>query len=214
MLNSREVALRHIELPEADVYIYAVKDDALREVVEAVRTQPRTIHVHTSGTMPVTVFGEDKPNCGIMYPFQTFSKLQPIDDFSSIPLFIEARGIDNISAIYTLALTLSPNVYEAEQHERERLHVAGVFANNFSNAMYSMAAEVLRGTSIPFKVLLPLIDQTAAKVHTLSPEQAQSGPAARDDEQVIEHHLELLKGFDFPEATYRLLTDYIRCMRL
>lgn len=206
MLNSRELTT----VPDADVYIYAIKDEALAEVIDAVHVSPRAIHLHTSGTMPITVFGEDKPHAGILYPFQTFSKAQPIDDFSNIPLFIEGRDIDDVAAIYTLALMLSPRVIEASQQEREKLHVAGVFANNFTNCMYRMAADILRDTHIPFSALLPLIDQTAAKVHTLAPKDAQTGPAVRGDESVINHHLELLKNAPFHEGVYRLLTDYIR----
>ena len=206
MLNSRELTT----VPDADVYIYAIKDEALAEVIDAVHVSPRAIHLHTSGTMPITVFGEDKPHAGILYPFQTFSKAQPIDDFSNIPLFIEGRDIDDVAAIYTLALMLSPRVIEASKQEREKLDVAGVFANNFTNCMYRMAADILRDTHIPFSALLPLIDQTAAKVHTLAPKDAQTGPAVRGDESVINHHLELLKNAPFHEGVYRLLTDYIR----
>lgn len=219
MFNSRELTSGVGEpLPEADVYIYAVRDEALREVIAAVHTPARAVHVHTSGTVPISVFGEDKPHCGILYPFQTFSKAQPIDDFTDIPLFIEAKNIDDVAAVYTLALTLSPRVIEASQADRERLHVAGVFANNFTNCMYRMAADILKGTSIPFSVLLPLIDQTAAKVHALAPKDAQTGPAVRDDEHVIRHHIELLQSIpalnsDLAPEIYRQLTDYIRANR-
>lgn len=219
MISSRELTSGVGEpLTEADVYIYAVRDEALREVIAAVHAPARSVHVHTSGTVPISVFGEDKPHCGILYPFQTFSKAQPIDDFTDIPLFIEARNIDDVAAVYTLALTLSPRVIETTQADRERLHVAGVFANNFTNCMYRIAADILKGTSIPFSVLLPLIDQTAAKVHNLAPKDAQTGPAVRDDEQVIRHHIELLQSIptlnsDFALEIYRKLTDYIRANR-
>ena len=219
MINSRELTSGVGEpLTEADVYIYAVRDEALREVIAAVHAPARSVHVHTSGTVPISVFGEDKPHCGILYPFQTFSKAQPIDDFTDIPLFIEAKNIDDVAAVYTLALTLSPRVIETTQADRERLHVAGVFANNFTNCMYRIAADILKGTSIPFSVLLPLIDQTAAKVHNLAPKDAQTGPAVRDDEQVIRHHIELLQSIsalnsNFEEEIYRQLTDYIRTKR-
>ncbi len=221
MINSRELVSGLVDegiSGLADVYIYAVRDEALREVIAAVHAPARSVHVHTSGTVPISVFGEDKPHCGILYPFQTFSKAQPIDDFTDIPLFIEAKNIDDVAAVYTLALTLSPRVIETTQADRERLHVAGVFANNFTNCMYRIAADILKGTSIPFSVLLPLIDQTAAKVHTLAPKDAQTGPAVRDDEQVIRHHIELLQSLpvanhDLAAEIYRQLTDYIRTNR-
>jgi predicted short-subunit dehydrogenase-like oxidoreductase (DUF2520 family) len=195
-------------LPQANVYIYAVKDEALATVVAQVQGQERSLHLHTSGTMPITVFGEDKPHAGIFYPFQTFSKARLIEDFSTVPVFFEARGIDDISAVYSLALTITSHVYEATQHDRERLHVAGVFTNNFTNLMYTMAAELLQNTHIPFRALLPLIDETAAKVHTLSPRDAQTGPARRGDENVMNHHLELLN--EEQHQVYQLLSDAIK----
>ena len=205
MVSSRE-GLDH--LPAANVYIYAVRDEALPSVVAQVVGVGKSLHLHTSGTMPITVFGDDKPHAGVFYPFQTFSKARVIEDFSTVPVFFEARGIDDISAVYSLALTITSRVYEASQHDRERLHVAGVFTNNFTNLMYTMAAELLQNTHIPFSALLPLIDETAAKIHTLAPRDAQTGPARRGDENVMNHHLSLLT--EEQQAIYRLLSDAIQ----
>ena len=205
MVSSREGL---DQLPQANVYIYAVRDEALPSVVKQVVGVGKSLHLHTSGTMPITVFGDDKPHAGIFYPFQTFSKARVIEDFSTVPVFFEARGIDDISAVYSLALTITSHVYEATQHDRERLHVAGVFTNNFTNLMYTMAAELLQNTHIPFKALLPLIDETAAKVHTLSPRDAQTGPARRGDENVMNHHLSLLN--EEQRQVYQLLSDAIK----
>lgn len=205
MVSSREGL---DQLPQANVYIYAVKDEALASVVEQVKGHEKSLHLHTSGTMPITVFGADKPHAGIFYPFQTFSKARVIEDFSTIPVFFEARGIDDISAVYSLALTITSHIYEATQHDRERLHVAGVYACNFTNLMYTMSAELLQNTHIPFSALLPLIDETAAKIHTLSPNAAQTGPARRGDENVMNHHLNLLN--EEQKTVYRLLSEAIR----
>ena len=204
MVSSRE-GLE--SLPSANVYIYAVKDEALAHVVAQVKGKEKALHLHTSGTMPITIFGEDKPHAGIFYPFQTFSKTRVIEDFSTVPVFFEARGIDDISAVYSLALAITSRVYETTQHDRERLHVAGVYACNFTNLMYTMAAELLKETHIPFKALLPLIDETAAKIHTLAPRDAQTGPARRGDENVMAHHLSLLTEEQC--AVYQLLSDEI-----
>ena len=205
MVSSREGL---DQLPQANVYIYAVKDEALASVVAQVQGRERSLHLHTSGTMPITVFGDNKPHAGIFYPFQTFSKARLIEDFSTVPVFFEARGIDDISAVYSLALTITSHVYEATQHDRERLHVAGVFTNNFTNLMYTMAAELLQNTHIPFKALLPLRDETANKIHTLSPRDAQTGPARRGDENVMNHHLSLLN--EEQRQVYQLLSDAIK----
>lgn len=205
MVSSREGL---DQLPAANVYIYAVRDEALPSVVEQVVSVGKSLHLHTSGTMPITVFGEDKPHAGIFYPFQTFSKARVIEDFSTVPVFFEARGIDDISAVYSLALTITSHVYETTQHDRERLHIAGVYACNFTNLMYTMAAELLQNTHIPFSALLPLIDETAAKIHTLAPHDAQTGPARRGDENVMSHHMELLNEEQC--TLYQRLSEEIR----
>ena len=205
MVSSREGL---DQLPAANVYIYSVKDEALAEVVAQVQGKEKSLHLHTSGTMPITVFGADKPHVGIFYPFQTFSKARLIEDFSTVPVFFEARGIDDISAVYSLAMTITSHVYEASQQDRERLHVAGVFTNNFTNLMYTMAAELLKSTHIPFSALLPLIDETAAKIHSMAPRDAQTGPARRGDENVMSHHMQLLS--EEQREIYRLLSEAIK----
>lgn len=205
MVSSREGL---DQLPQANVYIYAVRDEALPSVVKQVVGVGKSLHLHTSGTMPITVFGNDKPHAGVFYPFQTFSKARVIEDFSTVPVFFEARGIDDISAVYSLALTITSHVYETTQHDRERLHMAGVYACNFTNLMYTMAAELLQNTHIPFSALLPLIDETSAKIHTLSPRDAQTGPARRGDENVMNHHMSLLS--EEQRTLYQCLSSEIR----
>lgn len=206
MVSSRE-GLDTIR-QDADVYIYAIRDEALQEVINKVHAPARAMHLHTSGTMPISVFGEDKPHCGIFYPLQTFSKNYILPDFSHVPLFIEAKNIDDVAAIYTLGLSISNYVYEASQQDRERLHVAGVMVNNFPNLLYGLAQDMLKGTHIPFQALLPLIDETAHKVHTLSPQDAQTGPARRGDRAVIQKHEDLITNPRVKEM-YHLLSELI-----
>lgn len=207
MVSSRD-GLENIP-QQADAYIYAVRDNALAEVISKVRVPARALHVHTSGTLPISIFGADKPHCGIFYPFQTFSKEHIIEDFTKVPIFFEAKAIDDVTAIYSLALALTPHIYETTQTDRERLHVAGVFANNFTNALYGVAKDLLSDTHIPFSALLPLIDETAQKVHTLSPADAQTGPAQRRDDAVMQHHIGLLKTEQQREL-YRLMSQLIQ----
>lgn len=195
------------QLPTADVYIYTVADHALREVVAVVHA-PKALHLHTSGSIPIEVFGEDKPHAGVLYFLQSFSRTKLIDEWSSIPCFIEGKNIDDIAAIYSLAQVLTSRIYEANQHDRERLHIAGVFANNYTNLMYRIAAEILQDTQIPFEALLPLIDNTAAKVHFLAPKDAQTGPAQRGDQAVMDHQWEILKATPYAEL-YRALAALI-----
>ena len=195
-------------VPEADVYIYTVADHALRDVVAVVHA-PKALHLHTSGSMPIEVFGVDKPHAGVLYFLQSFSRTKLIDEWGSIPCFIEGKNIDDVAAIYSLAQVLTGRIYEANQHDRERLHIAGVFANNYSNLMYRMAKEVLSDTQIPFEALLPLIDNTAAKVHTMTPQEAQTGPAKRGDVAVIAHQREILSPYPEIQEVYCLLSEII-----
>lgn len=189
-------------LPQADVYIYTVVDSVLAEIVSLVHA-PQALHLHTSGSMPITVFGADKPHAGVLYFFQSFSREVLIDDWSGIPCFYEGRNIDDVAAIYSLAQCLTSHIYEANQHDRERLHIAGVFANNYTNLMYRIAAYVLKSTQIPFEALLPLIDRTAEKVHEVAPKDAQTGPAQRGDKAVMAHHMDVIKqsalGYELSE---------------
>ena len=194
-------------LPQADCYIYTVADHVLEQVVALVHA-PQALHLHTSGSMPISVFGADKPHAGILYFLQSFSREVLIDDWSGIPCFIEGHNIDDIAAIYSLAQTLTSRIYEANQHDRERLHIAGVFANNYTNLMYRIAAEVLKDTQLPFEALLPLIDNTAAKMHTMKPLDAQTGPAKRGDHKVMQHHLEILSATPYAEV-YQALAALI-----
>ena len=192
---------------ENQVVLYCLKDSVLREVLEQIDA-PEALHLHTAGSMGVKVFEyTNKPHAGVLYPFQTLSK-QRVLDFSQLPLFIEAVNPQDLPKIENLAKQISQKVYPADSETRRRLHVAGVFANNFTNCMYAIAAEVLRPTGLPEDVLLSLIDETAAKVHTMPARQAQTGPAKRRDANVMNKHLELLGDPQLQEI-YRVVSKNI-----
>ncbi len=191
----------------ADIYIYALRDEVLADIAAQIHVHPNALHLHTAGSMPLTVFGDDKPNAGVLYPFQTFSKDKDVD-FQKIPILIEARTKSQEPRLKVLAQSISPMVYEADAAARGKLHIAGVFACNFVNCLYAIAEEQLANTGLPFEVLLPLIDETAAKVHTLSPRKAQTGPAIRKDESIMQAHLSKLNTPE-EQAIYRLLSQNI-----
>ncbi len=202
-------------IPDADVYIYALRDEVLASIINQVSVSPSALHLHTAGSIGLDVFGADKPNAGVLYPFQTFSKDKEVE-FSKIPILVEAPllsppqgGRCPADEILQLAQSISPLVYQADGQARAQLHLAGVFACNFTNCMYRLAEEQLQGSGLPFEVLLPLIDETAAKVHTLSPQQAQTGPAIRHDEKVMQAHINRLKSPE-EQAIYRMLSQNIQ----
>ncbi len=193
---------------DADIYIYALRDEVLAEVASQIHVSHNALHLHTSGSIPLSVFGEDKPNAGVFYPFQTFSK-EKVVDFQKIPILLESRTKGLTSKLITLAQDISSIVYPADENARKQLHIAGVFACNFVNCLYGIAEEQLAGTNLPFTVLLPLIDETAAKVHSLSPREAQTGPAIRRDENVMQAHQQRLRT-DEEKTIYRLLSEKIQ----
>lgn len=178
---------------DADLYIFSLKDDALSAVI---KNMPKTtgIWIHTAGSVPMNIFEERMQNgsCGVIYPLQTFSKERELD-FSKVSLFVEGDSVDTEQILLSLAKSLSENVIVLDSENRKYLHLSAVFANNFSNHMYTLAYEILKKRGVPFNVLRPLITETAAKVMEMEPLKAQTGPAIRLDEKVINKHVELIE---------------------
>lgn len=177
---------------DADIYISAIKDSAFDEIAPRItKGRENSLFIHTAGSLKMGVWSGFAKRYGVIYPMQTFSKNKEVD-FSIIPIFIEANSSEDLIIVKTLAQKLSTKVYEATSEQRSYLHIAAVFACNFSNHMYALCDDILQKNGIPFDVMLPLIDETAAKVHSLKPKQAQTGPAIRYDENVINRHLSML----------------------
>ena len=205
-VNSRTLA----ELPQnAEVCIISVKDSALQEVISQVACRTVSpVFLHTAGSMPMTVFEGHARRYGVFYPMQTFSKERQVD-FSSIPTFIEASDAATLELVHTLASSITQRVYELSTEDRKYLHLSAVFACNFANHCYAMSAELLEKHGLPFDVMLPLIDETAQKVHTLHPLDAQTGPAVRYDENVIRMQAQLLADNPAMQDLYERLSHHI-----
>ena len=187
---------------EADAFIVAVKDSALEEVIRrATKGREQQLFLHTAGSMPMSLFEGHTSRYGVFYPMQTFSK-ERLVDFAEIPVFIE--GADPV--IRPLAESISRRVYELSTEARKYLHLSAVFACNFVNHCYALSAELLEQHGLPFDVMLPLIDETARKVHELHPHDAQTGPAVRYDENVIRMQSALLADNPELQQIYELLS--------
>ena len=194
---------------EADVFIIAVKDSALVDVIrEATNGRETQVFVHTAGSMPLHLFKGMTQHYGVFYPMQSFSKERAVD-FSEIPTFLEASDTETLQVLRKLAESITCHLYELSSEERQYLHLAAVFACNFANHCYAMAAEILEEHGLPFDVMLPLIDETARKVHQLHPLDAQTGPAVRYDENVIRHQMELLCDHPQMRDLYERLSLHI-----
>lgn len=194
---------------DADVYIVALKDTALQELApRLVEGREGALFVHTAGSMPMELWKGLTGRYGVLYPMQTFSKQCQVD-FRTIPFFIEASAPHELRLLHELAGKLSRKVYEITSQQRKHLHLAAVFACNFANHMYALSAEILKRQDLPFEVMLPLIDETARKVHQLSPAEAQTGPAIRYDENVINKHLALLADDPLLQELYEKISKSI-----
>ena len=151
----------------------------------------RGLWVHTAGSMDKEVFAPYTARYGVFYPMQTFSKERETD-FDDIPIFVEANHTDDTERLQKLAGRLSTKVYEATSEQRKYLHLAAVFACNFSNHLYALCDRILSEHGLSFETMLPLIRETAAKVADMPPAQAQTGPAIRYDKNVIDKQMALL----------------------
>ena len=194
---------------EADIYIVSIKDSALVECVSDIcRGREDKLFVHTAGSIDMQVFEGHCHRFGVLYPMQSFSKGREVD-FSVIPCFVEANNADDEAVVEALASSVSQSVWHFSGEQRKYLHLAAVFANNFTNHMYALCAEMLAQHDIPFSTMIPLIDETAAKIHTLEPRKAQTGPAVRFDRNVMDKQKALLSYSPELQQIYEMLSKSI-----
>lgn len=206
LLDSNKIVDTFSDLGDADLYIMAVSDDVITSISSQLAFENRLV-VHTSGS--VSLNSLDKKNRrGVFYPLQTFSKKATID-FSQVPICLESENNSDFNILKKVACAISNKVLEISEEQRQALHVSAVFVNNFVNYMYQIGNEICLKNNVSFEVLKPLILETANKVMLLSPKEAQTGPAIRNDKKTIEQHLNFLSNQN--QATiYKILTQSIQ----
>lgn len=197
---------RRIEVvpPDGDVYLVAVRDDAVSQIVSEIARldfQKDVILAHTSGSVELTALkrsagSNGKIKFGVFYPLQTFTKGQPMD-YASLPFLIEGEEKETESVLLNLAEKISNRVTVADSKIRGDYHLGAVIACNFSNYLCGLADEYLRDNNLDFKMLLPLMRQMIEKLENITPAEAQTGPAVRGDESIVGAHLSKLD--DYPE---------------
>lgn len=199
------------DAPAADLYLVAVSDRAVSDAAAALPRAEGAVVAHTAGSVAVDALrGAGWESCGVVYPFQTFTAGRRID-FSRVPLFVEGADEGITQRLEAFASRLSHAVYRASSERRRTIHLTGVLACNFVNALYSMAADELAvREGLPPTVLHPLIEETARKAVSLGhPREGQTGPAVRGDMTVAERHEAMLADEPLQRDIYRLLTEYI-----
>lgn len=205
--NQTEITDNISQLKEADVYILAVSDDAIKELSAKLPFENKLV-VHTSGC--VNIHDIDKKNRrGVLYPLQTFSKNAEMD-FANVPICIEAIESADYHLLKELAISIGSPTKKVNSDQRQVLHLAAVFVNNFTNQLYRLGHEISESAAADFDLLKPLILETAKKIEHLSPYMAQTGPALRNDKTTLRKHLNLLKDKPHHKTVYQLLTKSIQ----
>lgn len=193
------------KLIPVEVTIISITDDAVAAVSKKLPLNNQLV-VHTSGSIALEAL-DNKNRSGVFYPLQTFTKSKEVD-FKSIPICIEAENDIDYSILETLAKTISNLVYNVNSEQRKALHVAAVFVCNFTNHLYQIGNQICQQNHLPFAILKPLIQETANKIVSLSPEEAQTGPAIRKDTQTINTHLNFLTD-EHQKEIYKMITKSI-----
>ena len=194
------------DIIEADLYIISVSDSVIPEISKALEGK-KGIIAHTAGSISMEVLGAHE-NHGIFYPLQTFSKQKEVD-FNQIPLCLEANQQENLNLLKKVAQAIGGPVHLIDSAQRKALHVAAVFVNNFTNHLYTIGEELCKAHKVPFSVLQPLIAETADKMKHLPPSLAQTGPAARGDQKILEDHLQYLTK-ESHQKLYQLISASIQ----
>ncbi len=198
---------------EAELYIVSVKDTVLADTLQRLHPgREQALFLHTAGSMPLSLITETShARGGVLYPMQTFSKERKVD-FSTVHFFIEASQPDDEQLLQTLAHSLTGDaskVHLSNSALRRQLHLAAVFACNFSNHCYTLSDQILQEQGLDISVMLPLIEETVAKLHDLTPAQAQTGPAVRRDENVMGLQRAMLANRPDMQKLYTLLSESI-----
>lgn len=195
---------------EAELILIAVPDDAINAVAQEIALSEDVTVAHTSGSQPLSALGYlATENIGVFYPLQTFSKARKVS-FDHIPFCIEGENKQTIKLLTHLASSLSKRVYNLKSGERGILHVAAVFACNFTNYMLQVSENILKDYKLPPDILHALIAETVQKALEMGPGNAQTGPAKRGDQQTMERHQEFLASYDGDlEQLYQIISEHI-----
>ena len=199
--------LNDIDL-NVDIILLCVSDTSIRTITPHFKNY-KGILVHTSGTAPLSDLNKHKGNNGVLYPLQTFSPKVKVN-WNDIPVFVEGNNEATEKKVLQISKKLSKKTYSLNSKQRKELHLGAVFVNNFVNACYDIAYTHLQNKNLKWEYLLPLIQQTTLKIERNAPKDVQTGPARRNDQKIINEHLELLKKEKNAMEVYRVMTEYIK----
>jgi len=193
----------------SSIFIVAVNDESISEIAREIILPEEAVLAHTSGSVPLTDLQfAATPNIGVFYPLQTFTKNKKVD-FKQTPIFIESVNEETEIILTILAKAISHQVRKIASEERKALHVAAVFASNFTNHMLTLSQEIMKKNGLDYDWLKPLISETINKSLQLGPEEAQTGPAKRGDLEILEGHLAFLQDDPSTAEIYKIISQHI-----
>lgn len=194
-------------IKESDLYIISVTDDKINEISEKIPFKNKLV-IHTSGSVDIKILSSNNRK-GVIYPVQTFSKVKENIDFYNTPFCIEAENEKDLEILIKLIKNISNNIYKIDSQQRKSIHISAVFACNFTNHLCSLANDICEENNIDFSILKPLIAETIEKIITIGPKKSQTGPAKRNDMEIIKKHLEFLKEDQNKKNIYSIITNSI-----
>jgi predicted short-subunit dehydrogenase-like oxidoreductase (DUF2520 family) len=206
LIESLKITNSLSDLVQADLYILAISDDAIASVSSQLPFN-NSLVVHTAGSVSLEVL-DKKNRRGVFYPLQTFSKNRMVN-YSDITICLETEHESDFKLLEKAAHILTDKVQKISEVQRKALHVSAVFVNNFVNYLYQIGQEICLENKLSFDILKPLILETAHKVMTLPPKEAQTGPAIRNDTKTIDGHLQFLADNN-QNSIYKTLTQSIQ----
>ncbi len=194
------------KIKSADIYVISISDSYVGEISEKLNVSEKLV-VHTSGSLDLSII-DKKNRRGVFYPLQTLSKNKEIE-LAKVPICIESENNKDLVLLETISKYIGCKTYKIDYNERKILHLAAIFSNNFVNHMFTIAKEILDDKNLDFNILKPLINETVDKIHKLDPENAQTGPAIRNNNEIILNHIKTLKKDDHKKL-YELMTKLIK----
>jgi predicted short-subunit dehydrogenase-like oxidoreductase (DUF2520 family) len=193
-------------VPDAELYIIAVSDTALTGLGSQLQLPGRLV-VHTAGAVSGAVLRSVSERYGVLYPLQSLRReIRPYPEF---PVLVDARDYADLVFIEGFARTIARQVGRADDGQRLKLHLAAVLVNNFGNYLYTLAADFCRKESVDFRLLLPIIRETAERLERYPPSDVQTGPAVRGDAATMARHLDILSNYDNISELYRIFSAQI-----
>lgn len=201
--NVENVSLNAIA-HEVDAVLLAVTDDQISIIAQSIPMD--TFIIQPSGTFDLHQLAH--PNKATLWAIYSIVRKATID-FQKVPFAIETTSTKAFEILHALMNTVGAPLYTTNQKQREMAHLTAVLANNFTNALYQKALDLLHANQLSGELILPIIAQTTSRLSALPDPTLQTGPARRGDYNTLIKHMELLKEDPQWKGLYQTMSDII-----